>query len=102
MAADASFDETIHAPVRLRVCGLLRRVQEIDFAVLRDTLGVSDASLSKHLKVLADAGYVTINKSRSPTRADARQLTWVSLSRSGRDAFDGHIKELQRIAASEF
>lgn len=40
----ARFDEAIHAPLRLRICGLLRRVDQLDFAVLRDTLEVSDAA----------------------------------------------------------
>lgn len=98
MATEPAFDETIHAPVRLRLCGMLRHADEVDFAVLRDTLGVSDASLSKHVKVLAEAGYVEISKTRSPTRSDARRLTWVKLTRAGRKAFDGHVAELRRIA----
>lgn len=98
MAAESAFDETIHAPVRLRICGLLRHVQEIDFAVLRDTLGISDASLSKHLKILLDAGYVAITKSRSQHRTDARRLTWIKQTPQGRNAFDAHVQALQDIA----
>ena len=33
-----AFHELIHAPVRLRVCGLLRSVDEVEFAVFADTL----------------------------------------------------------------
>lgn len=98
MRSESVFDETIHAPVRLRICGLLRRVDEIDFAVLRDTLVISDASLSKHLRVLVDAGYVSMTKSSSPTRSDARRLTWVKQTPTGRHAFDAHVEELRRIA----
>lgn len=99
MVTQPAFDETIHAAVRLRVCGLLRHLDEIDFAVLRDTLGTSDATLSKHLKVLFDAGYVSMTKAASPTRSDARRLTWVRQTISGRHAFDAHIEELRCIAA---
>lgn len=98
MGAEAGFDETIHAPTRLRICGLLRHVDEIDFAVLRDTLAVSDASLSKNLKVLLDAGYISIAKNCSPTRSDARRLTWIKQTPRGRGAFDAHVHELRRIA----
>ncbi|MGY2065811.1 transcriptional regulator [Blastococcus sp. SYSU DS0619] len=98
MAVEPAFDETIHAPVRLRVCGLLRHVDRIDFAVLRDSLGISDTALSKHLKVLADAGYVAVTKSASPTRTDARRLTLVEQTTAGRRAFDAHMAELRRIA----
>lgn len=101
MVAEAAFDETIHAPVRLRICGLLRHVDEIDFAVLRDTLGISDASLSKHLKVLTEAGYVSTTKTRSPQRSDARRLLWITLTRAGQRAFDAHMAELRRIAAGQ-
>lgn len=96
-AEHSAFDETIHAPVRLRISGMLRSAEKVDFAVLRDTLGVSDATLSKHLKVLADAGYVTTTKARSATRSDARRLTWISQTAAGQAAFDAHVAELRRI-----
>jgi DNA-binding MarR family transcriptional regulator len=98
MVTEPAFDETIHAPIRLRICGLLRHVDQIDFAVLRDSLGLSDTSLSKHLKVLLDAGYVSMTKSPSPARSDARRLTWIKQTRAGRHAFDAHMEELRRIA----
>jgi DNA-binding MarR family transcriptional regulator len=98
MGAEAAFDDTIHAPLRLRICGILRHLDEIDFAVLRDTLGTTDATLSKHLKVLLEAGYIAMTKSPSPTRPDARRLTWISQTRTGRQAFDAHMEELRRIA----
>jgi len=92
------FDEIIHAPVRLRICGLLRPVEHLDFAVLRDALNVSDATLSKHLKTLATAGYITSSKAASAGRNDARQLTWLTLTPAGRSAFDAHVRALHQIA----
>ena len=99
MGADAQFNEIIHAPLRLRICGILRPVDEIDFAVLREALDISDASLSKHLKVLADNGFVQTVKRSSTARTDSRRLTWVRLTAAGRKAFDAHVKELRQIAA---
>ncbi|WP_445443324.1 transcriptional regulator [Clavibacter sp. km1a] len=96
--AEAAFDELIHAPVRLRICGILRRVDHIDFTVLRDALGIADASLSKHLRLLADSGYVASRKAPSAGRADRRQLTWLSLTAAGKRAFDGHVAALTEIA----
>jgi DNA-binding MarR family transcriptional regulator len=96
--AEAAFDELIHAPVRLRICGILRRVDQIDFTVLRDALGIADASLSKHLRLLADSGYVASRKAPSAGRTDRRQLTWLSLTAAGRRAFDGHVAALTEIA----
>lgn len=99
MVTDATFNETIHAPVRLRTCGLLRSVDQLDFAVLRDTLDVSDATLSKHLKVLTVAGIVASKKTTSASRTDSRRITWLSLTAAGRRAFDEHLHALRVIAA---
>lgn len=99
MTDDGVFSEVIHAPLRLRICGLLRSVDELDFAVLRDTLGVSDATLSKHLKALVTAGLVTSTKVASESRADSRRITWLRLTTAGRSAFDDHIRALRKIAA---
>ncbi|MEB4615550.1 transcriptional regulator [Leucobacter sp. M11] len=98
--AEARFDELIHAPMRLRICGLLRPVEELDFAVLRDALDVSDATLSKHLKTLTDAGYVVSNKAASRERSDARRVTWLALTAAGHAAFDAHVRALREIAGS--
>lgn len=97
---EARFDDVIHAPARLRICGVLRPVEQVDFAVLRDTLGLSDATLSKHLRTLAEAGYVRLTKAASAARKDARRLTWVTLTPAGRDAFDAHVRALQQIAGT--
>lgn len=99
MLPEGSFNELVHEPIRLRVCGLLRAVDELDFAVLRDTLGVSDAALSKHLKVLATAGLVSSRKIASAARSDARRLTWLRLTDAGKDVFDDHIRALRQIAS---
>jgi len=96
-----AFDELIHSPVRLRICGLLRRVAELEFAVIRDTLGVADAHLSKNLRVLSEAGYLTVRKERSDARADARRLTWVALTPAGRTALAGHLAALVDIAGGD-
>ena len=99
MSPEGSFNELVHEPIRLRICGLLRAVDELDFAVLRDTLGISDAALSKHLKVLATAGFVSSKKIASATRTDARRMTWLRLTNDGKGVFDEHIRALGQIAA---
>ena len=98
MSVEPRFDELVHAPLRLRICGLLRAGDGIDFAVLRDTLNVSDATLSKNLKLLADAGLVVAAKGASASRTDARRVTWLSLTPHGRSVFDSHVAALRSIA----
>lgn len=101
-AAKPVFSGVIHSPVRLRICGLLRRVSELEFAVVRDTLEVNDAHLSKNLKVLADAGFITVRKERSQTRNNARRLTWVSLTPEGVSALESHLAALSAIVGEEW
>lgn len=98
--AEVRFDETIHAPLRFRICGLLRQVEGLDFALLRDSLEVSDATLSKHVKTLAAAGYLTSTKTASTKRGDARRVMWLSLTKEGQIAFDAHLRALQEIAGT--
>jgi len=90
------FDETIHAPNRLRICAFLDATTSTEFSVLRDLLGVADSVLSKHLKVLQDAGYVTTSK---PT-GRGRVKTWVSLTPTGRQAYARHVAALQALFAA--
>jgi DNA-binding MarR family transcriptional regulator len=94
LSAAPRFDAVIHAPGRLQICGILSAADEAEFAVMRDTLGVSDSVLSKHLKALEEAGHIAVRKAA----ADGRQRTWAALTLSGRKAFASHVAELQRLA----
>ena len=88
------FDAVIHPPPRLQVCGLLAAVESMDFAAVRDAVGVSDSVLSKHVKQLEEAGYVRVRKATVASRV----RTSLSLTPAGRSAFDEHVAELRRIA----
>jgi DNA-binding MarR family transcriptional regulator len=92
------FNEVIHSPVRLRISGVLRHGAELEFSVLRDMLSLTDTNLSKNLRVLTDAGFVTVRKESSPARSDARRLTWVTLTPEGRRAVEAHLAALAQIA----
>lgn len=50
------FDAVVHAPLWLQICAMLAAVRSAEFAAVRDELRVSDSVLSKHVKVLDDAG----------------------------------------------
>jgi len=89
------FDPVIHAPGRLQICAVLSAADEAEFAMLRETLEVSDSVLSKHLKALEEAGYIKLRKAA----ADGRQRTWAALTPAGAAAFAAHVAELQRLAA---
>lgn len=101
MASDPApaFNEVIHAPVRLRICGLLETYGSMRFDMLRDTLGVSDATCSKHLKTLADHGYVRLDKKADAKGGRGYKVTWASLTREGTAAFRAHVAALRQIVA---
>ncbi|MFK7846522.1 MAG: winged helix-turn-helix domain-containing protein [Rhodothermales bacterium] len=92
---NVQLDPVIHAPNRLRICAMLAPLEEAEFKVLREELGVSDSVLSKQISQLVDAGYVKIRKAA----VNGRQRTWAQLTDTGRNAFDRHIEALQRIIA---
>lgn len=91
-----AFDTLIHAPGRLQICSLLSAVDEAEFATVREAVAVSDSVLSKHVKLLEEAGYVKVRKAT----VSSRQRTWLALTRAGRTAFVAHMAELTRLAGS--
>lgn len=93
--AKAQFDPIVHAPHRLRICAALDSVDEAEFELLREVAGVSESVLSKQVKTLEEAGYVTTTKA---TR-DSRVRTWASLTKAGKAAYQGHVMALQEIVA---
>jgi len=86
-------DDVIHSPKRLQICAYLSWVEEAEFAVLRDMLGVADSVASKHLAVLREAGYIIMSKPKGVGRPRA----WVRLTAEGRSAYVRHVDALQRI-----
>jgi DNA-binding MarR family transcriptional regulator len=92
-AVQPRFDPVVHMPPRLQVCGLLAAVTDMDFATVREQIGVSDSVLSKHARQLEEAGYLTVRK----TRRASRVRTNLALTPAGRMAFDAHVAELRRI-----
>lgn len=93
MADQGLFDPIIHGPHRLKICAALSSVDEAEFVVLRDITQVSESVLSKQVKILEDAGYVTTTKG---TR-DRRVRTWATLTKQGKQAYRQHVAALRAI-----
>jgi len=91
-----NLNSTIHAPNRLQICSILSTSAELEFRLIKEQLDVSDSVLSKHLKVLEDAGYVRLKK-RSEF---GRPRTWISLTSNGRKAFEEHLESLKAIVGN--
>lgn len=76
---------------------LLAEADSAEFGTVRDALGVADSVTSKHLKVLCEAGYVTLDK---PTGRGGKMRTWCRLTQQGRTALQGHLGALNAMIAA--
>jgi DNA-binding transcriptional ArsR family regulator len=92
----ARFDEIIHPSTRLSIVSLLAAVDWVDFAFVRDRLGLSDSALSKQFATLEDAGYIAVERPVTERRRRVR----VRLTPAGREAFEGHVAALRDIVAA--
>jgi DNA-binding MarR family transcriptional regulator len=95
VTAEPRFDELIHPSTRLSIVALLAAADWIDFAFVRDRLGLSDSALSKQFATLEDAGYIVIER----LLANRRRRVRARLTDTGRRAFDGHVAALHGILA---
>lgn len=88
-------DPLIHEIARLRICATLAATTAVEARTLKEAAGISDSALSKHLRRLAEAQYITqtLGKPRGP----GRPRTWVSLTDRGRSAYTQHLAALQRL-----
>lgn len=96
MSPAPRFDEIIHPSTRLSIVALLAAADWVDFAFVRDTLGLSDSALSKQFATLEEAGYIAIERPVS----DRRRRVRVQLTKRGRKAFEGHVAALRAIVAT--
>lgn len=91
--ARETLDDMIHSPVRFTLVAALSSVDSADYQTLREELGISYSLLSKHPGILEEVGYLKITK-----EFDGRtQMTRMSLTKTGREAFQKHLSALDRI-----
>jgi DNA-binding MarR family transcriptional regulator len=88
-------DEYLSLPVRLSIVAALARVDDAEFAAVRDAIEVSDPVLSKQIGILEAAGYVNARKGY----VGKRPRTWLSLTEQGRTALQRHLKALHALIA---
>lgn len=86
-------DPNLTAPKRLAAMGLLASASKVEFSYLRDQLDLTDSDLSKQLRVLADAGYLTSKR----TGKGATRASWFSITPEGRTALDSHAAALRQL-----
>ncbi len=86
--------KTFHEPARLAlVTALCSESKGLGFQELKSCCGLTDGNLSRHLKVLEEAGVVQQLKSGRGPRA--RTLVW--LTARGREEFLVYLQSLERV-----
>ncbi len=89
-------DPVLAAPKRLAALGMLAHAKEVEFAFIRDHLGLSDSDLSKQMSALVDAGYATSKK----TGKGRTRSTWFRVTPQGRRALETHVAALNALVSS--
>ena len=85
-------EAVIHTKGRLAIISVLAATKSVKFTELRDLLKLTDGNLAAHLRALGAAGYVVVTKS-----GDAKPVTNIALSASGRNAFRHYLNGLEHI-----
>ena len=88
-------DDTVHQRVRLGILAVLAEADQADFGFLKDSLSLTDGNLSRHLRVLEEAGFVRVDK----TFVRRRPRTWISATKAGRAAFASEVAALRELIA---
>ncbi|GAA1016470.1 MarR family transcriptional regulator [Acrocarpospora pleiomorpha] len=87
-------DDLLTHAVRLSIVAALADVDRAEFALVRDSVEITDPMLSKQIALLEQAGYVGVDKGR----VGRRTRTWLTLTPDGQAAYRRHIHALQAIA----
>jgi DNA-binding HxlR family transcriptional regulator len=87
-------DRVIHEKARLSVMtSLISHPKGLAFNELKKLCGLTDGNLSRHVQVLAEAGFVTVNKGYEGNRPH----TSCSLTKKGRERFLDYLNVLEQV-----
>jgi DNA-binding MarR family transcriptional regulator len=87
-------DELLTHAVRLSIVAALAGADRAEFALVRDSVEITDQMLSKQVALLENAGYIDVEKKRVARRV----RTWLKLTDTGHVAYRNHIEALRSIA----
>jgi len=87
-------NKVIHERARLGILtSLMTHHQGLTFVQLKKLCSLTDGNLSRHIKVLSEAGFVSVEKSF----VDNRPQTFCSVTEAGQAAFTTYIEVLETI-----
>lgn len=86
-------ERLFHEPSRLAIVAALCAAPDgLPFTALRDACHLTDGNLNRHLKLLQEAGVVTLRK----RFVALRPRTTVQLTHAGRERFDDYLAALEQ------
>lgn len=86
-------EDLVHQRVRLGILTICREARRVEFSFLQEALELTPGNLSRHLRVLEEAGLVRMEKAF----VDRRSKTWVALTREGAKALSREVAALREI-----
>jgi len=87
-------EKSIHEPARLAlITRLCAEPEGLGFQELKTECGLTDGNLSRHLKVLEEAGIIHVHK----VGKGRRSHTCVKLTLGGREAFLRYLHSLEKV-----
>jgi len=90
----AALNRVFHEPNRMAIMSALcSSAGGVSFADLRQSCGLTDGNLNRHLKTLEEEGAVRMRKSFR----GARPLTTVELTELGRQKFVRYLRNLEQV-----
>ncbi|WP_444923869.1 winged helix-turn-helix domain-containing protein [Microbulbifer sp. DLAB2-AF] len=96
MKALADLDPVLEHRVRLAICVILAKYEEISFSRFKEQLQVTDGNLGAQLRRLEEQGYIALRKDF----VERKPVTWYRLTESGREALNKHLQALQQLIAA--
>lgn len=85
-------DPLLHSQLRLAVMSILISAESAEFTYLKEKTNSTAGNLSIQLDKLAEAGYITIDKSYK----GKRPLTTCKITRKGIKAFEEYVTALKQ------
>lgn len=91
------FHKVFESRVRLRIMSALAVNDTLDFNALKDYLDITDGSLASHIRALEKEGFIGVKKSFIGKKPNTKYI----MTRTGRKAFDDHLRALEKLIKSQ-
>lgn len=85
-------DPLLHSQLRLAIMSILISVESAEFTFLKEKTNATAGNLSVQIDKLAEAGYITIQKSFK----GKKPLTTCRISKKGIKAFENYVEALNQ------